>query len=177
MSFRKIVCKCDSLFKNFTWINLASASSKDLPKKPGVYVLRLDVEENEDYLALKNKVKKAYNIAKQLVKKAGWRKLEENWKSKIERIRNIDPFLCPVIYIGGTGKGSGTLRMRFTDLAGIRHVIFPCILSLRLAGVIIYFGFRTVDIGREAFKLEEVLIKEYIKIHKKLPALNIRVKL
>ena len=143
----------------------------------GVYIKDTDLFQRDITLFLNSGLKSVYNIAKQLVKKADWRKLEENWKSKIERIRNIDPFLCPVIYIGGTGKGSGTLRMRFTDLAGIRHVIFPCILSLRLAGVIIYFGFRTVDIGREAFKLEEVLIKEYIKIHKKPPALNIRVKL
>jgi len=147
-----------------------------LPKKPGVYVLKLAVSEDEDLIALRKRILKAYGIARDILKKASWRRLTKYWGSRIERINRIDPLTCPTIYIGGTGKGKGTIRSRFTDLAGLRHTIFPCILALRLAGLNIDFGYKTVNTGQEAFKTEQELIKRYIKIHGKPPALNERIK-
>lgn len=43
---------------------------------------------------------------------------------RVERIRSINPVKCPVIYIGASGYGVGTLRSGFKDLAGLRHTIF-----------------------------------------------------
>ncbi len=34
-------CICDTLFKEFKWIEIVSVKPKHLPKKPGVYVIRI----------------------------------------------------------------------------------------------------------------------------------------
>ena len=170
-------CICDFLFKDFEWVDLATTMDSALPKRPGIYALRLNIGENEDSLTLRNKILEAYNIAMSILKKANWRRLTKYWGPRIERIKRIDPLTCPIIYIGGTGKGEGTIRSRFADLAGWRHTIFPCILALRLAGWNIHFGYRTVNRGEEAFKMEEKLIRQYMEIHGTPPALNKKVKL
>ena len=42
------MCVCDFLFEGFTWVDLATVLDCDLPRKSGVYVLRLIVEVNKD---------------------------------------------------------------------------------------------------------------------------------
>ena len=165
---------CDFPFEGFTWVDLATVLDRDLAKKPEVFVLRLIVEKNEDPLVLRGKVLEAYSAGIEILRKAKWKRLTKYWGPRFERLKRIDPSTCPVIYIGGTGKGTGTIRSRFADLAGWRHTIFPCILALRLVGWNIQFGYKTVSKGEEAFKTEKELIRKYTKIHGKLPALNAR---
>ena len=160
---------CDGLFKGFKWGDLRRLSSKELPTKPGVYVLRLVVNEYVGPADLRERVGKAYSKASALLDKAGWRELSNYFGKRVERIRRIDPVKCPVIYIGATGKGTGTLRSRFRDLAGLRHTIFYPVFSLILAGWDIDFGWTEAE---DAFNVESRLKRQYIEVHGDMPALN-----
>jgi len=165
-------CICDFLFRDFVWVNLASTLDSELPKKPGTYVLRLVISRDENPLILKGRVLEAYSAAMAILKKVKWERLTKYWGPRIERLKRIDPLTCPTIYIGSTGKGKGTIRSRFADLAGLRHTIFPCVLALRLVGWDIEFGYKIVSKGEEAFKIEERLMREYMKTHGMSPPLN-----
>ncbi len=164
-------CICDYLFKHFRWVNLATVSDKDLPNEPGVYVLRLVYSDN-DVDEVRRGVLRSYSIGIEILRRAKWARLSRYWGPRIERIRRIDPSQCPVLYIGCSGKGSGTIRTRFRDLAGLRHTIFPCIFVLRLADIDIAFGFITFSNGAKAFEQEKRILREYRGLHGRLPPLN-----
>ena len=97
--FRGKCCVCDDVFKDFQWGDLKKLSRRELPMSRGVYVLRLVVDESEQPSDLYQRVDAAYAQASELLEKSGWRELNRYFGSRIERINNIDPVKCPVIYI------------------------------------------------------------------------------
>ena len=167
--FRGKCCVCDEVFKDFQWGDLKKLGRRELPMSRGVYVLRLVVDESEEPSDLYQRVDAAYARALELLEKSGWRELKGYFGKRVKRIKNIDPVKCPVIYIGATGRGSGNLRSRFQNLAGLRHTIFYPVFALLLAGWDIDFGWMEFE---DAFSLENQLMTRYKAVHKDIPALN-----
>ncbi len=161
-------CTCDPLFTEFEWSDLKSLSHKDLPDRPGVYTLRIADHPNEASI----KVKQARSLGADLLSKASWRQLWKHYWPRLARLEAIDPSTCPVIYIGGTGRGSGSIKTRFQDLAGWRHTIFFPVFVLLLAGCNIDYGWKTLNTATEAFNYEENLKQRCRAIHGRPPALN-----
>ncbi len=149
-------CECDQILKGFRWHELSTLKSSQLPREPGVYIIRV-IEKGEDLINAKLKLK-------EIVLQSGWDELIRyvtNRLTRLFRIRN-----CPLIYIGSTGN----IRSRFKDLAGRRHTAFFPILALLLSGWKLDYGFRIVASKNAAEHLEEELKKKYQRIHGFLPA-------
>ena len=160
-------CACDGVFRGFQWNDLKSLTLNNVPKLPGVYVLRL-----VDVNGLADRVRRAYEEGLELLRRASWRELWRYYGARLERLKRIDTSRCPVIYIGGTGRGGGTLRSRLYDLAGVRHTAFYPTFTLLLAGCDIDYGWMALPSGAEAFNYEEQVKREYVKVHGSLPPLN-----
>ena len=150
-------CKCDHLFKGFHWHELPTLKASQLPKKPGVYTIRV-IERGEDLINTKLKLE-------EIVLQTEWSELTRYVTRRLTRISHIRD--CPLIYIGSTDN----IKSRFMDLAGRRHTAFFPVLALLLSKWKLDYGFKTVSSRKEAEQLEEKLKKEYQKIHGFLPAL------
>jgi len=158
-------CKCDPLFEGFEWYELTSIRAKDLPSRPGVYIIRV-VERGCS-------VREAIKYFNEILGRTEWKEFLKYVDSRLERLRRISA--CPVIYIGSTtglkGGKSSSIRTRYKDLAGRRHTVFFPILALLLAKWKLCFGFITVENHKKAKEIERKLKEEYRKVHDKLPAL------
>ena len=119
-------------------------------------------------------MRRAYEVGVEMLMGASWRELWSYYGSRLDRLKRVNPILCPVIYIGGTGKGKGTLRSRFRDLAGLRHTTFYPVFVLLLAGCEIDYGWKPLTSSAEAFNHEERVKRGYLEVHGELPPLNKR---
>ncbi|MBN1682661.1 hypothetical protein JW865_03815 [Candidatus Bathyarchaeota archaeon] len=161
-------CICDDVFKDFKWLNLKEAQNKDICPTKGVYALRLQID-NSDPFFLENKLKHTIEFAENTIKKSEWKELISYYSSRIQRLKQIEPLICPIIYIGAVGKGKGTLRGRFIDLAGHRHTVFYPIFCLLSTGWEIEFGYKNIE--NDVFKIENQFKEQYENKHGKYPAL------
>ncbi|MHA1594593.1 MAG: DUF7664 domain-containing protein [Candidatus Baldrarchaeia archaeon] len=150
-------CKCDTLFCGFLWHELSTLKAHDLPKEPGVYVIRI-IKKGEE-------TEKAKHKLEDVISKTNWKELISYVNSRLNRITRIEN--CPVIYIGSTSD----IRTRYRDLAGIRHTAFFPILALLLCGWELDYGFKTVPSKKDAKHLEDELKRKYEDLHGMLPAL------
>lgn len=152
-----VKCKCDPVFHGFLWHELSTLGASDLPKKPGVYVIRI-IERGDDPM-------RAKYLLEDIILKTRWSELIKYVGNRLIRILQIRD--CPVIYIGSTES----IRSRYKDLAGRRHTAFFPILALLLSGWKLDYGFKIVSSKSEAEQMERELKRKYICIHGILPAL------
>ncbi len=150
-------CVCDWLFKDMIWQELVMVKLSSLPRKPGVYVIRV-VEKGKDVDTLIQEFRNT-------ILGTGWLELIDYVYSRLERLYRIRG--CPVIYIGSTDN----IQSRYKDLAGRRHTAFFPILALLLGGWRLDYGYKTVTTKDQAQHLEEELKTKYRRIHGTLPPL------
>jgi len=150
-------CKCDPVFHGFLWHELSTLRATDLPKKPGVYAIRI-IEKGDDPIKVKYRLEN-------VILKTGWNELIKYVGNRLIRVLQIRD--CPVIYIGSTES----IRSRYKELAGRRHTAFFPILALLLNGWKLDYGFKTALSENKAIQLERDLKRKYIGIHGTLPAL------
>ncbi len=151
------VCNCDRLFSDFKWHELASLRAEQLPRVPGVYVVRV-IERGVDPAEARERL---LNV----ISETNWVELLSFVKDRLMRLNRIGD--CPVIYIGS----SSNIRVRFKDLAGLRHTAFFPVLTLLLGTWRLDYGFKTTGSRDEALRLEEWLKMKYAAIHGGPPAL------
>ena len=101
----------------------------------------------------------------EIIHRTGWRELSSYVSRRLRRLSRVSE--CPVIYIGSTNN----LRVRFRDLAGVRHTVFFPITALLLGGWRLDYGFVVTQSSRAAMSLEDGLKNGYKRIRGALPAL------
>ncbi|HDJ89856.1 MAG TPA: hypothetical protein ENG40_04105 [Thermoprotei archaeon] len=148
-------CKCEIIFNEFYWTNLATIDINELPIKAGVYVIRV---RQKGY-----SIEKAILQLERFLKRARWKAFTDYFSNRLKRLENIKE--CPFIYIGAAPSG---LRQRFRDLCGRRHTAFFPILALLLANWKLDFGWIESE---NAKSKENQLKKEYYNYHHYLPPL------
>jgi hypothetical protein len=155
-------CFCDGIFQGFAWKELSEVRSEELPKSPGVYVLRL-VDEGD--------VDGAIDFLRDIVDRVGWSELRGFVSARLKRLERLKGRLesrgCPVIYIGS----SKSLANRCAELAGRRHTALLPVMALLVSGATIGFGFRAMANVGEAKDLERELKKRYGEVHDVMPPL------
>ena len=115
--------------------------------------------------------KRTLDFAKSTLTNTNWYQLSRYLTPRILRLETIDPLNCPIIYLGGTGKGKGNLRGRFIDLSGIRHTAFYPVFCLLSTGWEIEYGWKPVTHG-SSFDEEKELKEKYRNTHsRKFPCL------
>ena len=152
------MCRCDLVFNEFYWSDLASKKTKNITKETGVYVVRIRERNN----SVENVISNTIN----LFQKSHWEPLLNHISNRINRLRKIKD--CPIIYIGAAPSG---LRNRYKDLCGRRHTVFFPILALLLDDWKLDFGWHETN---EALKNEMKLKEQYYQIHGCNPALVYR---
>ncbi|OYT37471.1 MAG: hypothetical protein B6U89_07240 [Desulfurococcales archaeon ex4484_58] len=150
-------CRCDVLLDGFLWRELVEIDPSELPRNPGVYVIR--VFEYGD------PIDELIRGFKSFISKTRWIELSRYVESRLKRLYRIGE--CPLIYIGS----ANSIRSRYLDLAGKRHTIFFPVLILLYGGWKLDYGFKTTQNKDEAEMLEEELKNKYKSIHGTLPAL------
>lgn len=149
------MCKCNQIFANFRWNDLATIRMEMLPKNAGVYAVRVRERGKP--------IEWIISCSHALLGEINWFHFEEYVVSRIRRLRNIGG--CPLIYIGAAPT---SLRGRYKDMCGERHTAFYPIVALLFAGWKLDFGW--FEDGEPA-KKERLLKKQYRKVHGALPAL------
>ena len=156
-------CKCEHLFRDFTWSKLDSLARKDVDKDIGIYAIKYRAKG----LGIKQTIKKTKDFFNQ----AQWDSSHSYIFNRIDRIEDIRD--CPVIYLGSAPSvKSDGLRSRYTDLCGRRHTIFYSILALLVAGWDLQWGFLKTENPRE---MEKEIAYNYLEIHDRYPALVRRI--
>jgi len=158
------MCSCSYLFQDFKWKLLSELGCSELPRKPGVYVLRLVEYPGFNRAKI---VEKAVEFLQDIIEKSNWPELQRYLRSRVRRVKRVLNPNCPVLYIGSTEK----LSSRCRDLAGKRHTAFTMILALVLSGAVVELGYVEVESGDQARRLEEDLKAKYRNIHGILPPL------
>lgn len=153
------MCKCDVLFTDFHWKDLTTvAPSQDLPKKKGVYIMRV----RQRGVPVNNII----NSGRKLVGATGWSFLTKKVQSRLNRLNRISD--CPIIYIGAAPEAS--LKDRFRNLVDSHTAMYPT-WGLLWGGWKLDYGWLQDDMPD---KKERQLKEDYFRIHNCLPALVIR---
>ncbi len=128
-------CRCDYIFEGFYWHELATLKASHLPRKPGVYVIRVIEKRDEPINARRN--------LEEIILRSSWDELIQYVSNRLARLLRIGD--CPLLYIGSTDS----IKSRFKDLAGVRHTAFFPILALLLSNWRLDYGFKTVSTKEE----------------------------
>jgi len=149
---------CAGLYAEFKFEDLRSAL---LPKKRGIYVIKVRKEGNP--------AKEIVKPVKQIVENLKWKMVEKHILNRINRLKGINQ--CPTIYIGSAGyreNSKNTLNNRYKELSGRHTAMYP-IWALLYFGWDLEFGWKEESNPKDA---ECQLKQEYKKKHgDELPAL------
>jgi len=143
---------------------LSELGCSELPRKPGVYVLRLAEYPGFNRAKI---VEEAVEFLQGIIEKSNWPELQRYFRSRVRRVKRVLNSGCPVLYIGSSEE----LSSRCRDLAGKRHTAFTVILALVLSGAVVELGYVEVGSRDQARRLEKDLKAKYKNTHGILPPL------
>ena len=161
------MCECDALFTEFTISPLGGIVQENLPRRGGVYVLRLSEKGTDvDVGKLERKVSE---LDINYVTSKMWPGICRNMSEVLHAIKS-----CPVVYIGATGvrqEARANFQTRFEDLFTGKHVIMPSFWLLLLHGWKLDYLHYPCATPKD---FEDSLRARYSQVHGRIPPLNRR---
>ena len=159
------MCECDYLFKIFNFYDITQLDKNYIPGERGIYAIKIK-EEGRNIDEIMNQI----DI---ILKKLNWNIVANHIGNRIQRLKNIDPKECPIIYVGSAGskgQGKNTLRSRLDEFKNRHTIMYPI-------WTMIYFGWKLEygwHISDEPLDEEKDFKQSYEKIHGSLPALVLK---